>query len=237
MWRQSKRLEAERAVNEWRERKPRGGLAVVISIAIAAIFVLSVGSASAKSGGGPNIICSCVCAHECGGGCGSSENWENGANVAPSDSWGNKNYFSVNVLDYYNTECGPYSGTVSASILSNGEWWFSLINQGLVYENVLCISLWVGGTQTWSAEAWGGIAPGEGAPDGCSTSVAPNYGGGNVAGDASLVGGGSWNVITSPGTVDFTEVSWYLTDFSCAQGDQCANAQSSSLSISVSTLG
>jgi hypothetical protein len=48
--------------------KSRTGVEIVLSIAIASMFVFTVGNVSAESSAGPGIICDCVCAHNCGGG-------------------------------------------------------------------------------------------------------------------------------------------------------------------------
>ena len=175
-----------------------------------------------------------------GGGCGSAVTWgaDSGAQ-AVQDTWhANTIYYGFSVGDAYLAGCAPFEGSISADVQSAASWWFSPLTVGYLFESVICVSIWAGSSQIWSGSVWQGVASGQGAPQGCSTSTAPAYGGNNVAGESDIVILHSWSPITNDVSVHYTEVSWYQTTLDCAAGTSvCYEAQSSSLSLVVPLLG
>ena len=147
-----------------------------------------------------------------GGGCGTTLTWQGTKPVKNVDFY-DKNQADLYgvVTDSYSAMCLPFNGNIGSTVYSPQNWWFSLINYGYYYEQIVCVSYYNNnGGLMGSGSQWG----------------------------AYQVETLDWlNIPTNNGYVTVTEVSWYQTPIvgACC-GAYDAAGQVSTLTISVPYL-
>ena len=182
-----------------------------------------------------------------GGGCGTTLTWRGTKPVKNVDFYDKNRADLYGVwTDSYSAMCLPFNGNLGSTVYSPQNWWFSLMNYGYYYEQIVCVSYYNNnGGLIWSGSQWGAIGGLGGPPysaDPCTTdpSLAPGASSGNGwnAGSTYQVETFDWlNIPTNNGYVTFTEVSWYQTPIvgACC-GAYDAAGQVSTLTISVPYL-